>query len=124
VYELTVTGTFAAAHNLKNFQGPCESLHGHNWKVEVTVAGSELDQAGMVIDFGEIKRLTGSILQDLDHTYLNELSAFRGRSPSSENIAHHVFHRLEEMLGGRARVVKVTAWESDTARVCYLGPDA
>jgi 6-pyruvoyltetrahydropterin/6-carboxytetrahydropterin synthase len=124
VYELTVTGKFAAAHNLKNFQGPCESLHGHNWKVEVTVAGTELDQAGMVIDFGEIKRMTGIILADLDHTYLNELGLFEGQSPSSENIARHIYHRLEEMLGGRARVVRVTAWESDTSRVSYLGPDA
>ena len=124
MYELTVTGSFAAAHNLKNFQGPCESLHGHNWKVEVTVAGTELNQAGLVIHFGEIKRMTGSILADLDHTYLNELGFFEGRSPSSENIASHIFHRLEEMLGDQARVVRVTAWESDSARVSYLGPDA
>ncbi len=124
MYELTVISKFAAAHNLVNFQGPCENLHGHNWKVEVTVAGSETDQAGMVVDFGELKKMTAAVLDDLDHSYLNELEAFKGRSPSSENIARHIFDRLTGMLEDRARVVRVTAWESDTARVAYLGPHA
>ena len=124
MFELTVVSKFAAAHNLVNFQGPCENLHGHNWRVEVTVSGSRMDQAGMVIDFGELKKMTNSILDELDHRYLNELPVFKDCSPSSENIAVHIFDRLKEMLGGRARVVKVTAWESDTARVSYLGPDA
>lgn len=124
MYELTVTSKFAAAHNLVNFEGPCENLHGHNWKVEVTVSGSETDAAGMVVDFGELKKMTNSILDELDHNYLNDLPAFKGCSPSSENIARHIYDRLAGMLKDRARVVKVTAWESDTARVSYLGPDA
>ena len=124
MYELTVISKFAAAHNLINFQGPCENLHGHNWKVEVTVAGSEMDAAGMVLDFGELKKMTNTILDELDHNYLNELPAFKGCSPSSENIARHIYDRLTGMLPAGTRVVKVTAWESDTARVSYLGPDA
>lgn len=123
MYELTIISNFAAAHNLLNYQGACEALHGHNWKIEVTVRGSDMDQAGMVIDFGNLKKMTRSIVDDeLDHTYLNEFPAFEGLSPSSERIAKYIFNRLEELLrGSSAKVWKVVAWESDTAKVAYLG---
>lgn len=125
MYELTILTKFAAAHNLLNYQGACEALHGHNWKVEVTVRGSKMDEAGMVIDFGELKKMTRSIVDDeLDHTYLNEFPAFEGRSPSSERIAKYIFDRLAEMLQDRPVTVrKVVAWESDNALVAYLGED-
>lgn len=125
MFELTVTSHFAAAHALKNFEGPCESLHGHNWKVEVTVVGQDLDEAGMVVDFGQLKKMTNQALDELDHSYLNELEAFKDQSPSSENIARHLFDRLSRDLNGPGlKVVRVTAWESETSRVSYLGPDA
>jgi len=124
LYELTVTTGFAAAHALHNFQGKCENLHGHNWKVEVTVRGAKLDQAGMVIDFARLKGLTNAVLDELDHTNLNDLPAFKEVSPSSENIARLIF----DSLAGRLEepgvdLVRVTAWESETSRASYLGPD-
>ena len=94
MYRLTVHTHFAAAHNLMNYQGDCENLHGHNWKVEVTVAARGTEQAGLGIDFKILKRETKRILDLLDHKYLNELHPFRDISPSSENIARFLFEKL------------------------------
>jgi len=120
MYHLTIHTHFAAAHNLINYQGDCENLHGHNWKVEVTVCARELDKAGLGIDFKILKRETKALLDELDHKYLNELPFFRDLSPSSENIARFLFVRLGEVFNnGNIRVEKVNVWESDYACASY-----
>ena len=118
MYHLTILTHFAAAHNLLNYQGDCENLHGHNWKVEVTVTARELDKAGLGIDFKILKKQTKEIMNY--HKYLNDLEAFKGKSPSSEHIAKFIFDRLVEQLKGYDVVVaKVTVWESDNAYASY-----
>ena len=122
MYELTVTTQFAAAHQLREFRGSCEKLHGHNWKVEVTLAGEELSDAGLLMDFREVREATDRILEELDHSYLNELPHFRDQNPSSENIAAYIFEKLTGALNNnQIKVTKVTAWESDSASASYLG---
>src|SRR5512139_3759543 len=98
MYELKIVTQFAAAHRLENFYGKCESLHGHNWKVEVFVVGNALDSAGLLIDFGVMKARTKEVLEEIDHKYLNELAAFQDRNPSSENLARYLFERLGAIL--------------------------
>lgn len=120
MYRLTIHTHFAAAHNLINYQGDCENLHGHNWKVEVTVAARELDKAGLGIDFKLLKKETNRVLDQLDHTYLNELAPFREVSPSSENIARHLFEELGKVLNSdNVTVEKINVWESDNACASY-----
>ena len=120
MYRLTIHTHFAAAHNLINYQGDCENLHGHNWKVEVTVAAKELDKAGLGIDFKILKRETNRILDLLDHKYLNEIEHFRETSPSSENIACFLFGELGKSLNsGNVTVEKVNVWESEYACASY-----
>ncbi len=120
MYRLTIHTHFAAAHNLINYQGDCENLHGHNWKVEVTVAARELDKAGLGIDFKILKKETNTMLDLLDHKYLNDLEPFRELSPSSENIARFLFEQLSERLNdGNVTVEKVNVWESDHACASY-----
>lgn len=120
MYHLTIHTYFAAAHNLINYQGNCENLHGHNWKVEVTVAARELDKAGLGIDFKVLKAHVRDLLQTLDHKYLNQLEAFQVVSPSSENIARHLFTLLSEQLdNGNVTVERVNVWESDYACASY-----
>jgi 6-pyruvoyltetrahydropterin/6-carboxytetrahydropterin synthase len=122
MYELTVTTQFAAAHQLREFRGSCEKLHGHNWKVEVTLAGEELSDAGLLMDFREVREATDRILEELDHSFLNELPHFRDQNPSSENIAAYIFEKLTGALNNnQIKVTRVTAWESDSARASYLG---
>jgi 6-pyruvoyltetrahydropterin/6-carboxytetrahydropterin synthase len=121
MYELKVVTQFAAAHNLRNFRGKCESLHGHNWKVEVVIRGKDLDESGVVLDFAEIKTATREVLIELDHRYLNEVPFFATHNPSSENIARYLFQRLSERLNDpRVMVTRVSAWESEDACATYL----
>jgi 6-pyruvoyltetrahydropterin/6-carboxytetrahydropterin synthase len=102
--------------------GKCEQLHGHNWKVEVTVASKRLGKEGLVIDFGVLKEKVERVMKTLDHTHLNDLPPFSRREPSSENIAKYVFDALKKELKGRTIALKrVTAWESETAGASYLG---
>jgi 6-pyruvoyltetrahydropterin/6-carboxytetrahydropterin synthase len=120
MYELKVITDFAAAHQLRNFRGECERLHGHNWRIEVVLSGDRLNEAGLLIDFRDVKTAANSILEDLDHSYLNDLPQFRDENPSSENIAAYLFQRLSSKLNsGHLKVTKVTAWESDSACASY-----
>ncbi len=120
MYRLTIKTGFAAAHNLINYQGDCENLHGHNWKVEVTVTARELDAAGLAIDFKLLKKETNAVLDELDHKYVNQHAFFRDISPSSENIACFLFHRMAERLNnGNITIEKIAVWESDNACAEY-----
>ena len=122
MYEIVVFSHFSGAHRLRYLHGQCEKLHGHNWKIEAHVTSRHLGKDGIALDFGLLKEKLGAILNDLDHTYLNDLSYFKSHEPSSENIARYVFDRLRAMLKGHpATLKKVTAWESDTASASYLG---
>ena len=122
MYELRVITRFAAAHRLTMVGEKCENLHGHNWKIEVYVQGTSLDEGGVLVDFGVIKRHVRELMQTLDHKFLNELDFFQdGTPPSSENIARY----LADELAGRItlpgiRVSRVTAWESEDASATYL----
>lgn len=120
MYRLTIKTGFAAAHNLINYQGDCENLHGHNWKVEVTVIARELDKAGLAIDFKVLKKETNSLLDELDHKYVNQHVFFQELSPSSENIARFLYQRLSERLNNaNISVEKIGVWESDNACAEY-----
>ncbi|MBN1140614.1 MAG: 6-carboxytetrahydropterin synthase QueD [Deltaproteobacteria bacterium] len=120
MYHLTIQTDFAAAHNLLNYHGDCENLHGHNWKVEVTVSAPVLDRAGLGVDFRILKGETKKLLQGLDHKYLNQLPPFREVSPSSENISRFLFEQLETIFAPyQVKVEKVAVWESDRACAAY-----
>jgi 6-pyruvoyltetrahydropterin/6-carboxytetrahydropterin synthase len=120
MYKLTIRTSFAAAHNLINYQGDCENLHGHNWKVDVTVTARELDKAGLGIDFKVLKLEAGVVINELDHKFLNENPAFQSISPSSENISRYLYYRLSERLNNdNIKIESVAVWESDNASACY-----
>ena len=123
MYELKVIDRFAAAHNLREFYGKCEDLHGHNWRVEVYVTSDGLDRTGLVMDFGVIKKHLKEVLDEIDHKYLNELDYFKEHNPSSENIARFIYERLAPRLDlDRVRVNRVSAWESENACATFIPP--
>jgi len=121
MFELKVVTHFAAAHQLKMVGEKCENLHGHNWKIEVCVAGDHLNRAGILMDFGEIKRHVRDIMATLDHKFLNELEFFNDANPpSSENIAVYIAKTLQSRIKDPAiQVTRVTAWESENASATY-----
>jgi 6-pyruvoyltetrahydropterin/6-carboxytetrahydropterin synthase len=120
MFEIKIESSFSGAHRLRDYKGQCENLHGHNWKVEVFVASPEVGKNGMVLDFRELKDATQAVLETIDHRYLNEIPYFSEINPSSENIAKYIFDRVRARLGERrARITKVTAWESNGACASY-----
>jgi len=123
MYEIKIKAEFAAAHNLREVGGKCESLHGHNFTVEVAVESESLDEAGMVMDFRLLKAKTQAILETLDHRYLNELPVFNGKNPSSENLAAYIFAELSRQVDqGIQRLSWVSVWESQTSQATYRRP--
>jgi 6-pyruvoyltetrahydropterin/6-carboxytetrahydropterin synthase len=116
-----IIATFAAAHRLRNYKGKCERLHGHNYRVHVTVRADAPREDGLIIDFSELKAITGSVLDNLDHSYLNEASPFDKIEPSAENIAAHIFQELTSRLGARGGMLhSVSVWESETSRATFM----
>ncbi len=118
MFKVRVIDHFSSAHNLRGYEGNCERLHGHNWKVEVELMGEKLDSIGMLVDFKVLKRTLKKITGELDHTYLNEHPYFREVNPTSENMAKYIFYRLKEDFGDL--VHKVAVWESHNAVAEYF----
>ena len=118
MYELSIRGDFASAHSLRGYEGKCKNLHGHTWRVELTIESDRLDKIGMVADFAVLKKQLKGFLEDLDHVHLNELPYFREANPTTENLAKYIFEEFPKRYPA-VKLKKVTVWESDQAGVTY-----
>ena len=113
MYEITTETHFSAAHRLKNYRGPCEKVHGHNWLVRATVKCPALDECGIGVDFKVLKAKLKEIIGCFDHQDLNAVLKESDMNPSSENIARYVFNRLRESLQNQqGSVSRVEVYES------------
>ncbi len=120
MYQVSIKKSFSAAHFIKEIGGKCETLHGHNFLVEVSVMGESLNAEGLLIDFRVVKRWTEEILDLLDHKYLNELEYFKNMNPSSEQIARFLYDRINaKALQAETRLASVTVWESENSCATY-----
>ena len=120
MFELLVETDFAAAHFLREYEGKCEAMHGHNWRVEVRLRSEELDPLGMAMDFGDVKRHIGETIDAVDHHCLNELAPFEAQNPTTENIARYIYRELGRSLPPRVQVSRVTVWETDHCGAAYF----
>jgi 6-pyruvoyltetrahydropterin/6-carboxytetrahydropterin synthase len=124
MYEVTVEDTFSAGHYLRNYRGKCEKPHGHNYRVRVTLSGAELDKAGLLLDFKELKDILRPVMNYLDHEMINELEPFTTINPSAENLAKYFFDRvsgeIDRVSGGRVRVKDCTVYETETSFARYV----
>ena len=119
-YTMKILTDFAAAHYLREYEGECSRLHGHNWKVEVTVNASTLDNVGMGMDFKVIKKATKDLINELDHYNLNDIPPFDKINPTAENISAYLYKELSARLNNdTATVEAITLWETDRACVTY-----
>jgi len=123
MYHISVEQHFDAAHFLRGYQGKCEALHGHRFRVVVKIIASGLDDIGLAYDFIELKRYLVDILSRFDHTCLNDVPPFDKINPSSENIASTVCNELQPKLAGAPVSIScVEVWESPQTGVVYT-PD-
>jgi 6-pyruvoyltetrahydropterin/6-carboxytetrahydropterin synthase len=124
MFEVSVEDTFAAGHALRGYRGKCENLHGHNYKVSVTLRGENLDSLGLLYDFKDLKAVANEVIDRLDHQYLNDLEPFRQINPSAENMAKYFYDeikaRLLQATDGRVQVKHVKLWETDTTTATYF----
>jgi len=130
MFEVSVDETFSAGHALRGYKGKCENPHGHNYKVRLTVQGPQLDSIGLLFDFVHLKQVLHSVINGMDHKYLNDQAPFIELNPSAENIAKYLYDEvargLKEMAGIPApdaknapRITSVTVWETDITSATY-----
>jgi 6-pyruvoyltetrahydropterin/6-carboxytetrahydropterin synthase len=122
MFEVSVEQTFAAGHALRNYKGACENVHGHNFKIQVTIEGQELDQTGMLVDFLDVKQSMRDVIARLDHRFLNDVPPFDVKNPSAENIAEYFYEELTTGLVSNpvpVRVREVKVWETDIQSATY-----
>jgi 6-pyruvoyltetrahydropterin/6-carboxytetrahydropterin synthase len=124
MFEVTVEDTFAAGHYLRNYKGKCENPHGHNYKVRVTLVGKELDKAGLLLDFKDLREVMRHVTDRLDHQMINDLEPFKVTNPSAENLAKYFFDesntRLQAVTNGRVHIRSVTVYETDSTTATYF----
>ena len=122
MYDLAVETTIAAGHQLREYCGKCERIHGHNWKIRLEVTARELDSIGLAVDFGVLKTVLNEVAGCYDHVMLNELPDFAEINPTSENLARIIFEqcrvKLRDVAAG-VTVKSVTVWESSGSSARY-----
>ena len=122
MYKARVEAEFSAAHFLSHYQGKCENLHGHNYKVRLWARGNELSDGGMLADFSLLKKALKAAIEPLDHSNLNDIAIFKN-DPSAERIAHFIFEKAREelpKLGVSASLLyAVDVFESSTSMARY-----
>jgi 6-pyruvoyltetrahydropterin/6-carboxytetrahydropterin synthase len=123
MFEISVEYSFAAGHALRNYKGKCEHVHGHNYKVRVTVAGDKLNAAGLLMDFIDLRAEIKALVEKLDHRFLNDIPPFDQLSPSAENLAKYICDAIESQARNQGLQVQgVTVWETDTTSATYRPP--
>jgi 6-pyruvoyltetrahydropterin/6-carboxytetrahydropterin synthase len=122
MFEISVDETFAAGHALRGYKGKCENIHGHNYRVRVTLSGQQLDSVGLLYDFVHLKKVIQEVIRSLDHRFLNDFSPFDVVNPSAENIARHIYEETAKQLPeapNGAGITSITVWETDTTAATY-----
>lgn len=125
MFEIFVEETFAAGHALRGYKGKCENVHGHNYRVRVTLEGATLDNIGLLYDFVHLKRVIQEVIRSLDHKFLNDFPPFDTVNPSAENIAKYFYEQTAAQLPATpngARIASITVWETDTTAATYRPP--
>lgn len=121
MYRVKVEEAFEAAHNLREYEGKCARLHGHNWAIEAEIEGKKLNNIGILVDFKDVKRELKNLLDRLDHRYLNEISPFDKINPTAENLAKFIYDEFKtnKIFEGTAKLTAITVFESPKSSVRY-----
>jgi 6-pyruvoyltetrahydropterin/6-carboxytetrahydropterin synthase len=122
MFQVTVDETFSSGHALRGYKGKCENVHGHNYKVRVTLEGPQLDSVGLLYDFTHLKRVIREIVGGVDHKFLNDMAPFDVINPSAENLAKYFYDETARQMNAMpegARVTSITIWETDTTSATY-----
>ncbi|MDP2734975.1 MAG: 6-carboxytetrahydropterin synthase QueD [bacterium] len=127
MFLVSVEESFAAGHALRGYRGKCENVHGHNYKIRVTLEGSDLNAIGLLYDFKDLKEAIQCSIRKLDHRFMNDVPPFDAINPSAENLAKYFYEEVTRLLAdgttrpqAPCRVRAVTVWETDTTTATYF----
>ena len=124
MFDVEITRTISAAHQLRGYDGNCRNLHGHNYSVTVTVRAAQLDRIGISLDFKKLKAQLDEVLSAYDHCNLSELPEFAAENPTSEVFAMHIFRQMSDRFNSDGvKVLKVRIGESENSAVTYFEPE-
>jgi 6-pyruvoyltetrahydropterin/6-carboxytetrahydropterin synthase len=122
MFQVSVEETFSSGHALRGYKGKCENPHGHNYRVQITIEGPQLDNIGLLVDFTVVKHVLRDVIARLDHQFINDLEPFTTVNPSAENMAKYFYDEVTSQLKGLpagAKVRDIVIWETDTASAKY-----
>jgi 6-pyruvoyltetrahydropterin/6-carboxytetrahydropterin synthase len=122
MFQVSVEDTFSSGHALRGYKGKCENPHGHNYRVQVTLEGPQLDAIGLLVDFTHLKEVMRTVIKRLDHQFINDLEPFTTVNPSAENMAKYFYDEVSGNLTGLppgAKITDVVVWETDTSMARY-----
>jgi len=122
MFQVSVEETFSSGHALRGYKGKCENVHGHNYRVQVTLEGPQLDSIGLLVDFTQVKQVVREIVKRLDHQFINDLEPFTVVNPSAENMAKYFYDEVSRQLKDLplgARITDIVVWETDTTSAQY-----
>ena len=119
MYKLSIESNISAAHRLRDYNGPCARVHGHNWKIRVEVTANQLNEVGIAIDFSDLKKITWQVIGPFDHNDFNEIAPFDKLNPTAENIARFFYHEINKLLPEGISLALIEIWETDKYRVAY-----
>ena len=119
MYKLAIETAISAAHFLREYEGPCARLHGHNWKIRVEVTASKLNNQGIAIDFLDLKNITWKVVGTFDHNNFNDIAPFDAINPTAENIVKYFFDEIEKLLPPDTNLKSIRLWETEKYAVEY-----
>jgi len=123
MFEVSIEYSFAAGHALRGYKGKCENVHGHNYKVKVTVQGEKLNSIGLLMDFTDLRAAVKGLAESFDHHFLNDVEPFKEINPSAENLAWYMGTELQKTVKEHGLSINVvTVWETDTTSASYRPP--
>ena len=121
MYTLSVETMISTAHRLRDYDGPCARIHGHNWKIRLEVKATVTDDKGIVLDFTTLEQNLQQVTSSYDHQLINDVSPFDVLNPTAENLAKHIYDQVEKLLPAQIRMKKISVWETDRYMVSYEG---
>ncbi len=119
MYRLSIESKISAAHRLRDYDGPCARVHGHNWKIRVEVTATQLNKVGIAIDFSDLKKITWQVIGPFDHNDFNKIAPFDKLNPTAENIARFFYGEIDKLLPEGISLALIEIWETDKYRVAY-----
>ena len=119
MYNLSIETMLSAAHLMRNYEGACSRLHGHNWKIKVEVSADKLNEAGMTIDFKDLEDISNQVISKFDHQYFNEIAPFDKINPTAENLARYFYREIAKLLPENIKMSKISLWETKNYLVEY-----